>query len=302
MATSVTSQGLKAASDKVLIALKPQLETIQLFTTDFSADFAKKCSAVAVNVISASTENFDPANGAGFAHGTNTIKPATVQLSTHKKSTFCIGDGDALENELDPCWSKFGPAAGRAIAGDIVSAIMALPTVANAEASIVQANYSTLAHFTEIWAAFENKNAFSPADCVLLLTPAAYAALLNVLPANVKGDGGAALASAQIGQFLGWKAVLPSANLSTTSNAYGYIVPSAAIAVAARLFKPLKAGGNLLESGSITDENTGLVMGSRVVVDANAGETFWNVDCLFGAALTKQNSNGAPGYYAIVTA
>lgn len=299
MATSVTSQGLKAASDKVLIAATPALEVIKLFTTDFSPDFMKKGDAVAVNVLKAATEDFGA--GKGYTHATNTIKPATIALDTHKKSTFGIGDKDALENELDPVWNQLAPTSGRAIAGDIVTKIMSLPTVAGASQKITQATHATLADFTAIWAAAEGKKDIDLSTSVLVLTPAAYANLINVLPASVKGDG-SAVTGAVVGQFLGFKSVISSARISTTGNAYGYIIPEGAIGIAARLVKPLKAGGNCLESGSITDEKTGLVMGTRVVVDADQGETFWTVDCLFGAALTKQSSNEAPGFYAIVTA
>ena len=298
MAISVTSQGLKAAADKVIIAATPALEIVKLFTTDFSTDFAKKGDAIAVNVLKAATEDFGA--GKGYAHATNTIKPASVKLSTHKKSTFGIGDKDALANELDPIWGQLAPVSGKAVATDVVNAILALPTVASAEDSITGAN-ATLADFTAVWTKIQDKKTVDPADCVLLLTPTAYGNLINALPSNIKGDG-SAIANAAVGAFLGFKAVLPSARISTVGNAWGYVVPTGAIAVAARLVKPLKAGGNCLESGSITEDNTGFTMGTRVVVDADQGETFWTVDCLFGVALAKQDNNGAPGYYALKSA
>lgn len=297
MATSVTSLGLKAAADKVIIAAGPDIEFIKLFATDFSVDYAKKGDAVAVPVLSATTENFG--SGAGYAHGTNKIAPASVSLSSHKKSTFAIGDVDALENELDPIWDKLAPLSAEAIAGDVVDAVMALPTVAAATSTVSQA-LNGLSSFIAARAAVKALNTYKLGECALLLSTAAYAELLGALPASVIGTGDV-VQSGAIARFLGFKAVVESPNLSTTSNAWGYVVPTGAIAIAARLVKPLRAGGNLLEAGSITDDTTGFVMGTRVVVDADQGEVFWSVDCLFGAALSKNTTNGAPGYVALVT-
>lgn len=303
MATSVTKAGLKAASDKVLVAAKRDLETIKLFSTDFSADTAKKGDAIAVEVLSAGTEQFGP--GAGFAHATNKIAPAQITLNKHSKSTFGIGDGDALDNELDPIWDKICPTSGEAVIGDVVNDIMALLTVAKASDKLVQATFASLADFTAVRKLFINKKAWKLANSVLVLGTDAYASLLNALPASVTGNGDA-VNNGAVARFLGYKGVVESPTVSTVGNAWGYIVPDGAIGVAARLHKPLKNGGNLLESGTITDESTGLVMGTRVVVDADQGETFWSVDCKYGADLTKQQNdgvdNGAPGFYALVTA
>ena len=106
MATSVTSQGLVAGADKVILSARPYLEFIKLFSTNFAAINNAQFNAVAVNVLAASSEDFGV--GAGYTHPTNTVKPATVTLSAHRKSTFTIGDVDAITNELAPCWAEFG--------------------------------------------------------------------------------------------------------------------------------------------------------------------------------------------------
>ena len=299
MATSVTKAGLKAAADKVIVAAGPDLEIIKLFATDFSTSFGKKGDAVAVEVLSATTEAFG--SSAGYAHATNKIAPATITLTKHQKSTFSISDVDALDNELDPVWDKLAPLSAEAVVGDIVEDVLALPTVANATNTITAASHTTLAHFTSVRKAFVDLKLAKMSDSVLILSTGAFADLLGVLPQSVIGTGDV-IQNASIARFLGYKAVLESPNMSTTSNAWGYIVPSGAIGVAARLVKALKPGGNLLESGYIQDDVTGLVLGTRVVVDADQGETFWTVDCNYGCALTKQSSNGAPGYVAIVSA
>lgn len=308
MATSITSQGLVAGSDKCILAARPFLEFTKLFSTNYAPTASTQYSGVAVNVLSASSEDFGA--DAGYTHPTNTIKPATITLSAHRKSTWTIGDKDALQNELAPCWAEFGPKAGEAIGKYAVQTIMGLLTYDKADAQITQATHATLKDFTALWAAAVSKN-LDPTQCVLLLEPGAYADLLAVLPVNVIGTD-EVIRSGMIGRFLGFKAVVASPNLSTVSgaavedvtpnNAYGAIVPEGAIACANRIVVPVREGGNLIEFGSVTDDATGFAFGSRVVVDADQGTCSWSVDCLFGAALSKQSSNGAPGFYQIISA
>ena len=304
MATSVTSQGLVAGADKVILAARPYLEFIKLFSTNFAALNSAQYNAVAVNVLAASSEDFGA--GAGYTHPTNTIKPATVTLSAHRKSTFTIGDVDAIKNELAPCWAEMGPKAGEAIGKYVVQQVMALLTYSAAgTAQITQATHAALADFTALHAAAIGKD-LDPAQCVLLLTPTTYAQLLAVLPANVLGDD-EAIRSGMIGRFIGFKAVvcapnLPVASAASANNTWAAIVPEGAIATANRIVTPVREGGNLIEFGTITDEATGFSFGQRVVVDADQGTCSWSVDCLFGAALSKQTSNGAPGFYQVKSA
>ena len=303
MATSVTSQGLIAGADKVILAARPYLEFTKLFSTNFQAVGSTQYSGIAVNVLAASSENFGA--GAGYTHPTNTIKPATITLSAHRKSTFTIGDVDALTNELAPCWAEMGPKAGEAIGKYVVQTIMGLLTYSAATAQITQATTASLADFTALHAAAIGKD-LDPAQCVLILEPVTYSKLLAVLPQYVIGSD-EAVRTGMIGRFLGFKSVVCSPNCSKASaadanNGIGFIVPEGAIASANRVVTPVREGGNLIEFGTITDEATGFAFGQRVVVDADQGTCSWSVDTLFGAALSLQSSNGAPGFYQLKTA
>ena len=303
MATSVTSAGLKAGADKCILAARPYLEKIALFSTNFSAATAKQYDALAVEVLASSSEDFGV--GAGYTHPTNTIKPATITLSAHRKSTFTIGDVDALTNELAPCWAEMGPKAGEAIGKYVVQTIMGLLTYSAATAQITQATTASLADFTALHAAAIGKD-LDPAQCVLILEPVTYSNLLAVLPQYVLGSD-EAVRTGMIGRFLGFKAVVCSPNCSKAStasanNGFGFIVPEGAIASANRVVTPVREGGNLIEFGTITDEATGFSFGQRVVVDADQGTCSWSVDTLFGTALSLQSSNGAPGFYQLITA
>lgn len=292
MATSVTSAGLKAAADKIIIASRPSLEILRLFSTDFSVDNAKKGSGVAVEVLSATAGDFGAGNG--YTKSTNKIAPANVVLNKHKKSTFTIGDIDALENEFAPVWSNLGPVAGKAVAAAAVADVCAVLTAASAKATVTN-SAATLADFCEIRAGVVAEG-LDPADCTLLLKPATYATLLSVLPANVLGAD-EAIRRGQIGAFLGFKAVIEAPSIA--GEVKGYVVPTGAVAVAARTVQPVKQGGNLVEFGTIQDEETGFVFGQRVVIDADQGTCSWTVDSLYGCALAYASDNGAPRHLAV---
>ena len=315
MATSVAQKaGLVAAADKCILALKPFLEFTKLFSTNYAPINGEKYSGIAVEVLASDSEDFAETT-ANYCHSTNTIAPALVQLTAHRKSTFTVSDKDALENELAPCWSMFGPKSAEAVGKFAVQTIMALLTYTARAAAVTQATLATLADFTAIWGKVVTAG-YDPRRCVLILTPNAYASLLAALPAYVIGDD-QILRSAMIGEFLGFKAVVPSPNASKVSgaavegvspqNGFGFVVPEGAIATANRIVEPVMEGGGLVEFSTATDEATGFSMGFRTVVDACNGKCSWTAECLFGAALSKQTltsgaSNGAPGFLQLVTA
>ena len=303
MATSVTSQGLICGADRVILSSRPYLEFVKLFSTNLEPIAGAQYNGIAVNVLAADSENFGV--GAGYTHPTASIKPATCTLAYHRKSTFTIGDVDAITNELAPVWASAAPKAGEAVSKFVVETIMGLFTYSAATAQITQATTSSLADFTALHAATIGKG-IDPAQCVLILEPVTYSKLLAVLPQYVIGTEDV-LRSGMIGRFLGFKAVVCSPNCSKASaadanNGFGFIVPEGAIASANRVVTPVKEGGNLIEFGTITDEATGFAFGQRVVVDADQGTCSWSVDTLFGAALSLQSSNGAPGFYQLKTA
>lgn len=313
MATSLTKRGLIAASDKVIIAARPALEMVRLFTTDFSTDAAKPGQVVSCKVMSATAADF--AKGTqNFVKGTNAIKYADIRLTKHKISSYQLDDLDVLDDELAPCFANFAPTSGAAISKEIVKAIMDLLTYSSAAAQKAVTG-TGLAKFAGIRALVEAEN-LDPADCVLVLEPVTYADLITALPASVIGNGGV-VNTGIVGALLGFKAVIEAPNAtkvsgaasggSTPSKGIGFVVPSGAVGIAARYYAPIKGvGGELLEAGETTDDETGLVFGTRVVQNAADGEVTWSVNALFGAALMKQTisgeANGAPGYLQLVTA
>ena len=122
---------------------------------------------------------------------------------------------------------------------------------------------------------------------------------------GVVGNG-AVVDSGIVGARFGFKGIINAPTCTFADKGVGFAVPTDSIGIAGRYVKPVRTGGNLIEAGEITDEETGLVMGQRVVVDPGNGEIYWTLETLFGAALMKQThmgkANGAPGFLALATA
>ena len=310
MATSLTRKGLICASDKVILAARPAMELVRQFVLDASPKPGDKGATVRIPVMAATAKDFNETSQ-NYVTSTNSIKYADVVLSGDKISAYTLNDLDALEDDLAPVWGQLAPTAGRAIGKAFVEAVMSVLTYDKADAQKTVAT-ATFADFVKIRAAVSGAG-YDPADTVLLLEPNAYNTLVSLLPASVVGEGGV-VNSALIGARLGFKAVLEAPHASKTSGAkpssgnapekgVGFAVPANALIVANRYKAPiLGAVGNLVEAGQSTDEETGLVIGTRVVVDQAAGVAAWSAEALFGVALAKQNGNGAPGFIQLVTA
>lgn len=299
MATSLTKKGLIVASDKVIVAARPALELVSQFTTDFSDDAVKPGTGIAVDVVTATAADF---NASTNNYGTNNgnVKPCNVPVNIRKKSTFGLEDLDCLDDETSHLWDKFGPVAGRAVGAELVKAVTALLTDA-AKTGTVSLSAESLAGFFGLRAGVEAAK-IDPATCSLLLSPEKYSLLCSLLNAGIVGDG-SIMRGAQIGAALGFKGIYSAPTCTFASGTVGYVVPQNAVAVAGRVVKPMKGKvGGLVEYGEATDELTGLTLSHRVVYNALLGECYWTAEGLFGAALTKQNGNGAPGFYAITAA
>lgn len=314
MGASLTKKGLKAAADKAIIAARPALEIVKNFTIDFSEEAVKPGTGVVVDVIKASSEDFDK-DSANYTHTTNTSTPVTVATDTRKKSTFELDDLDALEDETGAALAGDAEASGRAVGAALIKSITSKLSYSAAMSQYTLTG-STLADFFKVRAFVEKQvvDGFNidPAGCVFLLLPDYYSALCSVLNAGIVGDG-SVVRGAIIGQALGFKAVYSAPTCSdlsanATQKGVGFIVPENALAIVNRVVKPLKGTvGGLIEYGEHKDEVSGLVTTHRVVYDAAKGTAYWTHEGLIGSKLTREAIagsdptayNGAPGFWQV---
>jgi hypothetical protein len=292
--SSLTKKGLLAAADKAIIAARPALEIVKNFTIDFSADAVKPGTGVVVDVVKAAAEDFN-ATTANYGHATNSSTPVTVTTSIRKKSTFELTDLDALEDETGAALESNAIASGRAVGAELVKGVTGLFTAEKAAKALALGGV-TLADFFALRGLVENE-AIDPATCVMLLKPTEYSQLCSVLNAGIVGDG-SVVRGAIIGAALGFKAIYSAPTV--TLEGAGVVVPENAVAIVNRVVKPIKGTvGGLIEYGEHVDEVSQLVTTHRVIYNAEKGAAYWTHEGLFGAALTKSGTNGAPGFFNI---
>lgn len=298
MASSLTSPGLKAVSDKCLIALRPYLTRLGGFTLDCSPDFLGRTKHVAVPVVAGAAETFGTAASKNYAHTTGTLKYVDVDASTHTKATFSLTDTDCLEIDDSAMWANFARAGADVIGAAIVKGAMSLLTDSGAEESLtLESAGVTVANIAGLAAAVMGKGV-DPTQCALLLKPEPFFALVGSLPASVYGSADVIKAGRIDGALLGFAEIAVATDITTEG--VGFVVPRSALAIATRVPKPPKGGTGYVEIGSQTDEITGFTLGVRVHVSPDVGETFLNIEALHGGALTK--TAGGPGYFKVAAA
>lgn len=310
MATSLTSPALVFASDKAILSTRKALAKVTQFATDFSADAVKPGTTLKIPVYDGGTaESFD-ASSANYEHVTGTLKYASVTFANHVKATFQFDDKDFLIGLDSSVWGKAGDAAGRALSKSIVSAVSGLLTYDKAKAQVTgwTAGKAGLAGLRASCAA----NGLDPADCVVMLKSVQFAAILAALDSNVYG-GSEAIRRGVIEGLYGFKAVIENDDIPAVSGAevsgtaptkgVGVVVPSDAVVVAGRLV-PVASPSAYQETGTVTDEVSGLSFGVRRHGSAATGANFLTVEALFGAALTYASdaADKAPRFLQVCVA
>ena len=320
MGTSLTKKGLVAVNDKIIYAARPAIDLVKLFVTDFTPDPGKHYEKVLVNVMKGQAVDF--AKGSeNYTTGTiGKVNYAYLELKKDKLVKFTFDDMGFLEDEFAPSWGNIGPASGGNLGDEFVRHVMAQLTYAKADSQITVAAAvasATYGDFVGLWAKC-NAAGYNPAQTVLVLEPGAYLKLKTLADYKTTGVSQLDIARA-LGALLGFKAVICGPNVSKASGAavsgvapskgIGFLVPENALGIINRAKKAAKEGGNLLEYGETVDEETGIVLTTRVVANADDGEYTWSTECLFGADLTKQTitvgeeqvQNNAPGFLQLVT-
>lgn len=322
MSTSLTKKGLVAVNDKIIYAARPAIDLVKLFITDFTPAPAKRYEKVLVNVMKGQAVDF--AKGTeNYTTGTvGKINHAYLELQADKLVKFTFDDMDFLEDEFAPSWGNLGPASGANLGDEFVKHVMSKLTYAKVDDNgqkvlAASVDAATLADFVGLWAKC-NAAGYNPAQTVIVLEPVTYLKLKTLADFKTTGVSMVDIARS-LGAILGFKAVIVGPNVSKASGAavsgvtptkgVGFMVPENALGIINRAKKAAKEGGELLEYGETVDEETGIVLTTRVVANAADGEYTWSTECLYGADLTKQTltigeeqvPNNAPGFLQIVT-
>ena len=279
---AIESLQLKIAAERAIQTAHKAITPLRDFAVSFTPAESIKGSAIRVpifNVGDAATFDAATNNYEGTDQG---VTGVDVNIDNHLVKSVFYTDRDFAE-----CDVQFFEGAGKAIATVLAKgAVNQTIGLINAT-SVTQAQVMALAKFgqkTAVADLYRVADSFdmAPGECVLLLTPAAFAALLATLDANVYG-GDEAIRNGYIPGLYGFKSVIMCNALADGLN--GVIAHTEAIGVAARYLAPDAAA--YTETGMITDEHTGLTIGFRRFANPATGKRYIAGEMLYGSKLVQ---------------
>jgi hypothetical protein len=279
MATTLTNVGLAIMANRVIDALHNLLAPIYSFSLDLSEEAAKLGATIRVPLISADAADDWNVTTHNYKAGKATLKDREVKIDKRKLARFGIDDEQAA-SFAPQWWERKGDANANAVATAMLNDLYALITGAHYGDTETDKIQVTLAGFNtkiaaKIRAAAIKKN-LNPRLSALCLGSDYFSALLGNLDANLYG-GAEAIRTGTIPGLLGFKAVVEVPGY----NGPGFVCQPDAIAVANRWLKPV-APDSYQDSGSATDDQTGLTIGIRLYGDPDTGVLSTSCECVYG--------------------
>lgn len=287
MATTLTDVGLQIMSNRIIDAIKHILAPIYSFSLDLSAEAAKIGDVIRVPLISADpAQDFDR-DSHNYKAGKATLKDREVKINKRKLAKFGIDDEQAA-TFAPHWWERKGDANANAVALPVLTDLYALVTAENFGNTEADSIGLTKAKFTaevvaKIRAACIAKG-LHPRSTALCLNSSLFSDLLGSLDAAVFG-GTEAIRTGKIPGLLGFKEVVEVPGYSGA----GWACHPDALAVANRWLKPVDPK-SYSDSGYVTDDQTGLVIGIRKYGDPDTGTLSVSAECCYGVEIGNENA------------
>lgn len=309
--TSLTSAELVFAANQSILKAQRALRKVSKFATDFTAEAAQLGSTMMVQFFDdgEAKDYNEESNNYTHADGSSSFIPVT--FTHHPKKSFALKPMDTLESVNG---QKFlegaGTAIGRSVALGIFKTVSAylskayIKTSGQDKVETEAGGYTGTGLDFGAWneAVFGNgeftKDAVAKScrqycdnaeidagECVLMLNAKAYGEVLASLDAHTYG-GNEAIRAGMIEGLYGFDAVMENDLLLKDQGLIGCIIPRNAIGVAGRTV-PILNPHLCVDSGTITDEGSGLVLTFRRIGEAATDRTVMTGEALFGAKLLQ---------------
>lgn len=223
-----------------------------------------------------------------YAGADSTVVGVDVTLNQHLFNSAHVTDREVAESSIDYL-HNLGKQGGRSVAKGVLDYIFALVTAANfgnaAGDKLVMAtasfNASSVADLRQKAVA----KGLSPADCSLVLSSPVFTALLKDTTLTSSFYGGPeAVRAGNIPGLFGFAQVIEAPTLTANGeNLTGFVASPQSIACAMRYLRPNSSEG-LTDAGLMSDEQSGVTLGFRVIPEQLAGRTHYITEALFGAS------------------
>lgn len=287
MANTLTSMQARIFADSALKKFNDFLAPIAAFSTGFNAEAARKGDTIRVPVFPTVTAG----TYAGDYSGTDqTITGVDISLNQHVFYSVAFTDRELAESPAD-YFGNMGAQLGKAVAKKVLTTVMANITAANygnaagdklvvAEASFAASSVTSIRQKL----AAKGINAM---DAALVLSLGNYASLLNSnnLLAYAIGNG-TTQQNGKIPALYGFENVIESNIVpSNSENLTGFACAKQAIGVGMRYLAP-QSNAALIDAGMVSDDESGVTLGVRIIPDQLHGKVHYVVESLFGSNVT----------------
>lgn len=265
------------AGNSVVYSLGRKIAKLTDFAHDFAPDYNAVGGVVKMPILSAQAGIFD--KDSNNYEQNSTVGTASITLSAQYVAGFSVSpkqmsDGLGAYSNL---FQQMGEDAGRAIARSVEGAVVGqVLSSTNTPATLAL----TKTGFAGLYKTAMDAN-LDPGHCVLVLNPAAYSKLLEVLGMDVVNLQGA-IETGMVDNFLGFHRVLASG--AVDAGILGFIAERGAIGVAGRRV-PLLEGYPVYEE--FIDKDTGIPATLVGFLKYATGDYFITATVLFGTNITN---------------
>jgi len=283
MATINSSLNDKLIAQAALEAFTAELAPISAFSTSYSAEVVRRGATVEVPLVASITattfnDSYEVAGG--------TLNKVTITLDQHKIATVGLSDTEFSKSSVADI-TKFATQQGKAVAQSVISYAWSLlvttaSSAAQFSASLTGLTTLSLANVRALRKALSNENV-PQMDRALILDADLYDGLLSTVSDASAFGARDAIADGKAPRIYGMNVfestVIPSNSISLK----GFAIHPNALALAVRALEP-QAPSEYLASTSLTDPQTGLVLGYRRHFNTSTGVHWCSFSCVFGAS------------------
>lgn len=284
MANTFTNLQDIRIADKFLKTFVAALTPLRAFSTDFSPEFSERGKTVNVPVVGGAGPSYDFA-GSYSQNKDSDVDSIPVILDRHKVQSLHLTDKEVSESSW-PTMERLAEAKARQLAQDVLTDIWSIVTAANYGAAAltdVEATDFDSAKVLALRGACANRN--MPVDSrALIINDAYYTNLLGdpkISQSYLAQMSAPSLIEARVPRIYGFDVYETTIMPENNEGLVGFAAHPRGMVVAMRYLRPLRPE-SYLESGAMSDPETGITLGYRRFYDNDSGKEIAAFECVYG--------------------
>lgn len=284
MANTLTNLQDIRIADAFLKTFVAALTPLRAFSTDFSSEFIERGKTVNVPVVGGAGASYDFA-GSYSQNMDSNVDSLPVVLDRHKVQSLHLTDKEVSESSW-PTMERLAEAKARQLAEDVLTDIWGIVKTAQYGAAAIPglaAGDFDAATVLLLRGVCASRN-MPVASRNLILNDAYYTNLLGdpkISQSYLTQMSAPAMVEARIPRIYGFDVYETTIMPDNAENLVGFVAHPKSMVVAMRYLQPLRPE-SYLESGAITDPETGISIGYRRFYDNDSGKEIAAFECVYG--------------------